>query len=51
MWRVVTKDIKLGDVNLEAGYLVMLRFDAANRDHSIYRWVKSTYGETRKGHV
>lgn len=32
MWRVVTQDTKLGDVNLEAGSLVMLRFDAANRD-------------------
>ncbi|MUG91300.1 cytochrome P450 [Scytonema sp. UIC 10036] len=32
MWRVVTQDTKLGDVDLEAGSLVMVRFDAANRD-------------------
>jgi cytochrome P450 len=32
MWRVVTQDTKLGDVDLKAGSLVMLRFDAANRD-------------------
>jgi cytochrome P450 len=32
MWRVVTQDTKLGDVNLKAGSLVMIRFDAANRD-------------------
>ncbi len=32
MWRVVTQDVKLGDVDLEVGSLVMLRFDAANRD-------------------
>ncbi|MEH2241662.1 cytochrome P450 [Nostoc sp.] len=32
MWRVVMQDTKLGDVALEAGSLVMLRFDAANRD-------------------
>jgi cytochrome P450 len=32
MWRVVTQDTKLGDVLLQAGSLVMLRFDAANRD-------------------
>ena len=32
MWRVVTQDTKLRDVDLKAGSLVMLRFDAANRD-------------------
>ncbi|MEH2064366.1 MAG: cytochrome P450 [Nostoc sp.] len=32
MWRVVTQDTKLADVDLKAGSLVMLRFDAANRD-------------------
>ncbi|MEH2085030.1 MAG: cytochrome P450 [Nostoc sp.] len=32
MWRVVTEDIKLGNVALQAGSLVMIRFDAANRD-------------------
>lgn len=32
MWRVVTQDTKLEDVELEAGSLVMIRFDAANRD-------------------
>ncbi|WP_334846537.1 cytochrome P450 [Nostoc sp.] len=32
MWRVVTEDTKLGDVALQAGSLVMIRFDAANRD-------------------
>ncbi|OYD95725.1 cytochrome P450 [Nostoc sp. 'Peltigera membranacea cyanobiont' 210A] len=32
MWRVVTEDTKLQDVDLKAGSLVMLRFDAANRD-------------------
>ncbi|MEH2285858.1 cytochrome P450 [Nostoc sp.] len=32
MWRVVMEDIKLGDVALQAGSLVMIRFDAANRD-------------------
>ncbi|MEH1824210.1 MAG: cytochrome P450 [Nostoc sp.] len=32
MWRVVTEDTKLRDVDLKAGSLVMLRFDAANRD-------------------
>ncbi|MEC4816595.1 MAG: cytochrome P450 [Scytonema sp. PMC 1069.18] len=32
MWRVVTQDTKLGDVDLKAGSLVMVRFDAANRD-------------------
>lgn len=32
MWRVVTQDTKLGDVDLKAGSLVMIRFDAANRD-------------------
>ncbi|MBV8883505.1 MAG: cytochrome P450 [Chroococcidiopsidaceae cyanobacterium CP_BM_RX_35] len=32
MWRVVTQDTKLADVDLEAGSLVMIRFDAANRD-------------------
>ncbi|MDF5725869.1 MAG: cytochrome P450 [Rhizonema sp. PD37] len=29
---MVTQDVKLGDVDLEAGSLVMIRFDAANRD-------------------
>ena len=32
MWRVVTQDTKLKDVDLKAGSLMMLRFDAANRD-------------------
>ncbi|MCL6753362.1 cytochrome P450 [Nostoc sp. CCCryo 231-06] len=32
MWRVVTQDTKLQDIDLKAGSLVMLRFDAANRD-------------------
>jgi len=32
MWRVVTQDTKLADVDLKAGFLVMIRFDAANRD-------------------
>lgn len=32
MWRVVTQDITLGDVDLKAGSLVLVRFDAANRD-------------------
>jgi cytochrome P450 len=32
MWRVVTKDTTLGDVSLKAGSLVLIRFDAANRD-------------------
>jgi cytochrome P450 len=32
MWRVVTQDTTLGDVNLKAGSLVMIRYDAANRD-------------------
>ena len=32
MWRVVTQDTKLGDIDLKAESLVMLRFDAANRD-------------------
>jgi cytochrome P450 len=32
MWRVVTQDTKIGDVDLKAGSLVMIRFDAANRD-------------------
>jgi cytochrome P450 len=32
MWRVVTQDTTLGNVNLKAGSLVMIRFDAANRD-------------------
>ncbi|MBG1240901.1 cytochrome P450 [Nostoc sp. NZL] len=32
MWRVVMQDTKLGDVALKAGSLVMIRFDAANRD-------------------
>lgn len=32
MWRVVTEDTKLQDVDLKARSLVMLRFDAANRD-------------------
>jgi cytochrome P450 len=32
MWRVVMQDTKLAEVVLKAGSLVMLRFDAANRD-------------------
>lgn len=32
MWRVVTENTKLGEVDLEAGSWVMIRFDAANRD-------------------
>jgi cytochrome P450 len=32
MWRVVTEDTKLGEFYLKAGTLVMVRFDAANRD-------------------
>ncbi|MDZ8221468.1 MULTISPECIES: cytochrome P450 [unclassified Nostoc] len=32
MWRVVTQDTKLAGVDLKAGSLVMIRFDAANRD-------------------
>jgi cytochrome P450 len=32
MWRVVIQDTKFGDVDLKAGSLVMVRFDAANRD-------------------
>jgi cytochrome P450 len=32
MWRVVKQDTKLADVELPAGSLVMIRFDAANRD-------------------
>lgn len=32
MWRVVTQDTTLGEVDLKAGTLVMIRFDAANRD-------------------
>ncbi|MBD6621045.1 cytochrome P450 [Komarekiella sp. 'clone 1'] len=32
MWRVVTQDTKLQDIDLKAGSLVMVRFDAANRD-------------------
>jgi cytochrome P450 len=32
MWRVVTQDTKLRDIDLKVGSLVMLRFDAANRD-------------------
>ncbi|GAB1542008.1 cytochrome P450 [Scytonema sp. NUACC21] len=32
MWRVVTQDTKLGDVELKAGSLILLRYDAANRD-------------------
>jgi cytochrome P450 len=32
MWRVVTQDTTLQDIALKAGSLVMVRFDAANRD-------------------
>ncbi|MBW4621914.1 MAG: cytochrome P450 [Cyanosarcina radialis HA8281-LM2] len=32
MWRVVTRDTKLGDVEIEVGSLILVRFDAANRD-------------------
>lgn len=32
MWRVVTQDTKLQGIELKAGSLVMVRFDAANRD-------------------
>jgi cytochrome P450 len=32
MWRVVMQDTKIADVDLQAGSLVMVRFDAANRD-------------------
>jgi cytochrome P450 len=32
MWRVVKQDTKLADVELKAGSLLLVRFDAANRD-------------------
>jgi cytochrome P450 len=32
MWRVVTQDIRLGEIAIASGSLILLRFDAANRD-------------------
>jgi cytochrome P450 len=36
MWRVVTRDCKLGDHEFEGGSMIMLRYAAANRDPSVY---------------
>ena len=36
MWRVVTRDCKLGDHELKGGSVVMLRYAAANRDPAMF---------------
>jgi len=36
MWRVTTKDVVLGGVEIPAGSMVILRFAAANRDPEVF---------------
>ncbi|WP_298675400.1 cytochrome P450 [uncultured Sphingomonas sp.] len=36
LWRVAAKDMMLGDVAIERGQIVMLRFAAANRDPAVF---------------
>jgi cytochrome P450 len=36
MWRVTTRDTKLGELDLAPGTMVQIRFASANRDESVY---------------
>jgi len=36
MWRVVTRDTRIGDLDVAAGSLVQLRFSSANRDEQVF---------------
>jgi cytochrome P450 len=36
MWRVTTRDVKLGDQEIPKGAMVMLRYASANRDEAIF---------------
>ncbi|NBC22927.1 MAG: cytochrome P450 [Gammaproteobacteria bacterium] len=37
MWRLATRDARIGDVEVPAGTMVQLRFSSANRDAGVFR--------------